>query len=78
MVNQKHLRQAISLVKIYDQAKVFNRKPIMWELWQVIKKTPVNIIDYTNYTAINDWTCDVDDPEDIEKILKFANLEWVK
>lgn len=78
VVNQKHLRQAISLVKIYDQAKVFNRKPIMWELWQVIKRTPVNIIDYTNYTAINDWTCDVDDPEDIEKILKFANLEWVK
>lgn len=66
VVNQKHLRQAISLVKIYEQQHLFNRKPIMWELWQVIKKTPINIIDYTNYTVINDYTCDIDYPEDVE------------
>ena len=76
--NQHHLHQAISLVKLYDQQGLFARKPIMWELWQVIKKTPLNKIDYTNYTVINDWTCDVDEPDDIEKLLKFANLEWNK
>ena len=44
----------------------FKREPIAWELWQVIKRTPLNIIDYTNYTVINDYTCDIDEPEDIK------------
>ena len=52
-----------SLWTIY---KAFKREPIAWELWQVIKKTPINIIDYTNYTVINDYTCDIDSPEDVE------------
>ena len=45
----------------------------MWELWQIIKGTPFNKIDYTNYTVINDYTCDVDGKEDlvaINKVLK--------
>ena len=46
--------------------KAFKREPIAWELWQVIKRTPLNIIDYTNYTVINDYTCDIDEPEDIK------------
>ena len=71
VVNQRHLRQAISLTKLYDQQGLFNRKPIMWELWQVIKHTPLNHIDYTNYTVINDWTCDIDNPEDIESFKRF-------
>ena len=78
VVNQQHLRQAISLVKIYDQQGLFARKPIMWELWQVIKRTPLNKIDYTNYTVINDYTCDIDDPSDIDKLLKYMNMEFVK
>lgn len=64
--DQKLLKQSISLLKIYDSQRLFKRKPIMWELWQVIKKTPLNEIDYTNYTVINDYTCDIDNPEDIE------------
>ena len=50
--------------------KAFKREPIAWELWQVIKRTPLNIIDYTNYTVINDYTCDIDEPEDV-KNFKF-------
>lgn len=49
----------------------FKRRAIAWELWQVIKGTPLNIIDYTNYTVINDWTCDIDDPSDVEKMESF-------
>ena len=64
--NQRHLRQAISLCNLYEQQGLFNRKPIMWELWQVIKHTPLNLIDYNNYTIINDATCDIDNPEDIK------------
>lgn len=47
---------------------MFRRKPIAWELWQVIKGTPLNIIDYSNYTVINDYTCDVDYAYDLKKI----------
>ena len=46
---------------------------IQFWIWQVIKSTPLNVINYTNYTAINDWTCDIDDPEDIEKFEKVIN-----
>lgn len=56
-------QDVINLWTCYD---VFKREPIAWELWQVIKKTPINIIDYTNYTVINDYTCDIDDPMDVE------------
>lgn len=71
VVNQRHLRQAISLVNLYEQQNLFIRKPIMWELWQVIKHTPLNHIDYTNYTVINDWTCDIDEPSDIDKMVRY-------
>jgi len=61
--NQKHFRQAIETVrKLKNQ---FKREPIAWELWQVIKGTPINKIDYTNYTVINDYTCDVDNKRDV-------------
>lgn len=60
------LQTSIAKLKQLDAWKCFYRKPIMWELWQVIKQTPINIIDYTNYTVINDYTCDIDDPEELE------------
>ena len=28
--------------------------------------TPLNKVDYTNYTVINDYTCDIDEPEEVE------------
>lgn len=46
-----------------DKEGRFNRPPISWELWQVIKNTAPNKIDYTNYTVINDYTADIDDEE---------------
>ena len=66
--NTEHLKRAISLTKQYADQGLFKRHPIMWELWQVIQATPLNHIDYGNYTAINDYTCDVDRAEDIELI----------
>lgn len=62
-----HLFNAIEDTYILrDHYHAFKREPIAWELWQVIKRTPLNIIDYTNYTVINDYTCDIDEPEDIK------------
>ena len=48
----------------------FRRVPIAWELWQVIRNTQLNVIDYENYTTINDYTCDVDNEADLKKILE--------
>jgi len=66
--NQKHFREAIELVKDFAEQGLFRREPIAWELWQVIKQTPLNQIDYTNYTVINDYTCDIDEPLDAAKL----------
>lgn len=68
VVNTEHLKHAVSLTKQYQDRGMFKRKPIMWELWQVIQATPLNHIDYGNYTVINDYTCDIDCAEDIELI----------
>ena len=67
-VNTEHLKHAIDLTKQYQDRGMFKRKPIMWELWQVIKDTPLNRIDYNNYVVINDYTCDVDDEGDIARL----------
>ena len=66
VVDNDHLRHAISLTKRYADQGLFKRKPIMWELWQVIKGTPLNVILH-NYIAVNDYTCDIDRLEDIGK-----------
>lgn len=63
--NTEHLKNAISLTKQYQDQGLFKRKPIMWELWQVIQATPLNQINYHNYTVINDYTCDIDYPEEV-------------
>lgn len=55
---------AIDRAKFYDQEGCFYRMAVSWELWQVIKHTPLNRINYNNYVAINDYTCDIDTPED--------------
>lgn len=52
----------------YDLDKKFHREAISWELWQVIKGTKLDEIDYTNYVAINDYTCDVDNAEEAREI----------
>jgi hypothetical protein len=65
VVNTEHLKHAISLTKQYQDRGMFKRKPIMWELWQVIQAAPLNRIDYDSYVAINDYTCDIDDPEEV-------------
>lgn len=65
VANTEHLKNAISLTKQHADQGLFKRKPIMWELWQVIQAAPLNRIDYGSYTVINDETCDIDDPNEI-------------
>lgn len=68
VVNQKHLREAIEKTKQLEKEGKFWRKPIMWELWTVIKDTPLQVRpdEYpAEYTVINDYTCDIDWKADI-------------
>ena len=71
VVNLQHFWNAIRDLKRYENEKLFKRHPIAWELWQVIKGTELNTIDYKNYTVINDYTCDIDVPEDIKYYTKL-------
>lgn len=67
--NQKHLHEAIAEVKRLDSIGAFKRKPISWELWNVICGADPNKYN-KRYIAINDYTSDVDTPEEAEKLDK--------
>lgn len=72
VVNQTHLQSAIRMTELFYKQGRFKRKPIMWELWQVITIHKLNDIDYSSYIHINDYTCDVDSPEDLKKIEQYV------
>lgn len=71
VTDTEHLKRAIAKTKELEAMGKFWRKPIMWELWTVIKDVPLqtkpNKYIY-NYTPINDYTCDVDSPQEAEKL----------
>lgn len=66
--DQKRFRAAIDFVRANEETGIFCRRPIAWELWQVINGENVIDINYHNYAVINDYTSDVDAPSDIEKL----------
>ena len=68
VVDQKRFREAINFVIDNLDNGLFRRRPIAWELWQVINNENVNRINYTNYAVINDYTCDIDTKEDARVI----------
>jgi choline kinase len=73
VVDQQAFKEAVEFVRQNSRAAFFDRLPISWELWQVIRHKPFNEIDHTSYIAINDYTCDIDFPEDIERIREALN-----
>ena len=64
----KHFWKCVKRTLWYNSRHYFYREAITWELWQVIKGTPLNQIDYTNYTAINDYTTDIDSDEEAHRL----------
>ena len=66
----EHLKRACELVKILDKAGMFDRKPIAWETWNVIYGEDPNKVNYRSYIAINDYTCDIDNPSEAERLDK--------
>lgn len=77
VVNTNHLKESIQKTKeLYKEGK-FWRFPIMWELWTVIKNVPLQTKpdEYIyNYTAINDYTCDIDNIDDVIKLENYLKL----
>ena len=71
VIDQEGFRESLKLCRVLTDRNLFKRKPIMWEVWQVLKGTPLNIIDYTNYTVINDFTCDIDHPDEVRLYENF-------
>ena len=70
-----HLRRAVEDVKRLDREAKFTRRPIAWEVWNVISRGPdgdVTTIDYNSYVHINDWTCDIDKPSEIPILEQIA------
>lgn len=68
VADQDRLKQAVADVKRLDAEARFRRKPIAWEVWNVISRGPdgdVNTIDYNSYVHINDYTCDIDHPDEV-------------
>ena len=68
VVDQRVFREAVEFVRQNSRAAFFDRLPISWELWQVIRHKPYNDIDYDSYVVINDYTCDIDSYRDVERI----------
>ena len=75
VVNQVRFRAAIDYISETINMGLYRRHPIAWELWQVINKADPNVINYKSYTAINDYTCDIDTPDDVAKI-EAVLKEW--
>ena len=71
VVDQKRFRAAVSFVIANEHTGIFRRRPIAWELWQVLNGENVRDINFKNYIVINDYTCDVDNAEDIAKLEKL-------
>lgn len=63
----REFQYCVELTKQYKEQGKFMRNPISWELWQVIRNTTLNVIR-NNYCQINDYTCDIDEPEDAKRI----------
>ena len=65
--NQIKFRDKIEQTKRLQDQGAFRRKPVSWELWQVIQGAVLNTI-IMDYYAIDDYTCDVDSSEDAKRI----------
>lgn len=72
VVDQKRFRAAIDFAKANEKTGIFRRRPIAWELWQVINGEDVKQINYWNYRVINDYTCDIDSPDDVAQLRGYS------
>lgn len=81
VVNQKHLREAIEKSRELDEQHKFWRKPLVWELFTVIKNAPLQTkrdCYTTDYVGISDYTCDIDRKDDIMRLEIILGGDMIK
>ena len=75
VVNTQHLKDAVAMVRELYKWGRFNREPISWEVWNVIHDPmKPNYINPTSYVHINDYTCDIDEPNEQKLIKHFEKF----
>lgn len=75
VTDTEHFRDAIAEVKRINEQGRFHRKPIAWELWNVIHNPQdPNYIDHNSYVKINDYTCDIDNPNEVGLVKRLENF----
>lgn len=78
VVNQKRFRRAIEYCKHEVDRGHCNREPISWEVYRAVNHYDLNTHTIgKNFIAIDDYTVDIDCPEDIkelEKVLKGGGI----
>lgn len=67
VVDIERFFECVRKTRQYDKEGKFWREPVSWELWQVIKGTPLNSI-VQNYTIINDYSVDIDTEEEARQL----------
>ena len=83
VVDTNHFRKCVEYHKRLTDRGTHWRHPIAWELWFILEgkdpSTPTLLCNLKNdgYVGINDYTCDIDRPEDV-KAIKEAMHAWTK
>lgn len=71
VVDTDILKWAVKETKRLDSIGAFHRRPIAWEFWNVVSGGDPNHIN-PNYVAINDYTCDIDKPDEIQNVINHV------
>lgn len=81
----EHFKESLEKTRQMEREHKFWRKALVWEFFTVVKNAPLQkkMGEYTtDYTVINDYTCDIDNVEDIEELnkilIKIGGIEMVK
>lgn len=78
VMDPEKLRQGIEDCKVNTANGMFWRHPISWELWTSINHGVLKRrrdVYNDRYTAIRDYTCDIDSPSDAEQFERIFNAE---
>lgn len=78
VMDTDRLKKAIEETKALADEGAFFRHPLMWELWTVIKGAPIQKVQgkyRCRYMAVNDYTCDVDSPDEIPMLERIIANE---
>ena len=73
VMNTEKFKEHINICKKAKDEKTCWREPIIWELYRSLHGQNINVHEMTeDYIPINDYTCDIDSPEDLEKLKKVV------